>query len=418
MVILNRIINILILLAAIAAVVFSYLLFSKREKLVDGWAQMATAISNTAKTLDDGGTSGTSAARDLTEEKLKHTNYEQLGQALPKLKENVSKIVAQRNELADTMQTSAARLSIQGIDAKNLKNIASYKDQERIFTNGVQQFRSNRDTISKEYAQTLNKFGANISPNDLNDPRKFRSAINSGNIKVTEAIDRRNTYASYLSRITQAIGVPAPKVSGPAYNAELNRALRGVQAKNSELRTVKSQLAAEKRRTEQLSQQIAGHRKTIALRNESIQKKDKEIKNLTNILNKDGSIELPKKLLTSKDPECYKYVKGVIEYIDKDYGFVTVNIGKHYTFVQHYGIKQNRVLFPLEPGKEMTVARNADSSNPLFIGKIRVTKVEENSSICNVISGKPELVQEGDMVFFSDEDIEKALSGNKNAAGK
>ncbi|MBO4632415.1 MAG: hypothetical protein J5858_10870, partial [Lentisphaeria bacterium] len=93
MIVLNRVINILILLAAIAAVVFSYFLFSKREKLVNGWSQMATAINTAAKTLDDGGASGTSAARDLDAEKLKHTNYEQLGQALPKLKDNVSKII-------------------------------------------------------------------------------------------------------------------------------------------------------------------------------------------------------------------------------------------------------------------------------------------------------------------------------------
>lgn len=39
--ILNRVINILILLAAIAAVVFSYMLFSKRNELTDGWQKMA-----------------------------------------------------------------------------------------------------------------------------------------------------------------------------------------------------------------------------------------------------------------------------------------------------------------------------------------------------------------------------------------
>ena len=418
MVVLNRVINILILLAAITAVVFSYFLFSKREKLVNGWSQMAAAIGTAAKTLDDGGASGTSAARDLPSEKLKHTNYEQLGQVLPKLKDNVSKIVSQRNELAETMQNAASRLSIQGVDAKNLKNTASYKDQERIFLSGVGQFRSNRDHISREYAETFRRLGAEISAADLQNPTKLSSAVNRGNMSVEDTIARKNTYGDYLARISRALGIPAPQISGAAYRAELNKALKSAQTKNNELKTAKNQLAAEKRRTQQLSQQLASHRKTIAARNASILQKDKQIKNLTDILNKDGSIKLPEKLLTPKDPECYKYVKGMVEYIDKDYGFITINIGKRYTFVQHYGIKENHVIFPLEQGKVMTVVRNPDSNSPLFVGKIVVTKVDDNSSICSFIGGKTELVQEGDSVFFTDEDIAKALSGNKANAGK
>ena len=61
--ILNRVINILILLAAIAAVVFSYMLFNKRNELTDGWRKMAEAINATAATLDDKNASGTKTGR-------------------------------------------------------------------------------------------------------------------------------------------------------------------------------------------------------------------------------------------------------------------------------------------------------------------------------------------------------------------
>ena len=416
MAILNRVINILILLAAIAAVVFSYLLFSKREQLVKGWAQMAVAINTAAKTLDDGGASGTTAAKDLPEDKLKHENYDQLGSVLPKLKENAGKIVAQRNELADTMQKAAARLAISNVESKNLKSVSAYKDQERIFINGVQQFRTNRDAVAREYAQTFSRFGASVSASDLNNPAKFRSAISSGNMKVQDVVDRKNQYADYLGRIVSAMELPRPKVSGPAYKAELDSALKNIKNKNSELKTAKYQLAAEKRRTQQLMQQIAGHKKTISDRNLAIQKKEKEIKDLNNILTRDGSLNLPEKMLTSSDPECYKYVRGVVEYVDKDYGFIQINIGSHYSFVQHYGIKENRVLFPLQVGKVMTVVRNLGTDKPLFIGKVMVSKVDEKSSVCNLIGGHPELYQEGDSVFFTDEDIAKALS--KAPAGK
>ncbi len=418
MVILNRVINILILLATIAAVVFSYLLFSKREKLVNGWAQMASAITTAAKTLDDGGASGTSAEKDLPDAKLKHTNSEELGKVLPKLKENISKVIVQRNDLSKSMQDAASKLSITGVDSKNLKSVTAYKDQERIFLKGVQDFRNGRDAVSQEYANTFSKFGASVSANDLNDPKKYRTVINSGNMKIQDVLDRRNTYASSLGQIARAAGVTAPNVNGPAYRAELNKTVSAVKKKTAEFNKTKSLLAAEQRKTKQLTAQLASQRKAFQSMNQQKLAGDKEIRRLNNILSKDGSLVIPEKLLTSKDPECYKYVQGVVEYIDQEYGFITINIGKNYSFIQNYGTKKNRVAFPLQVGKTMTVVRNPNSPNEVLLGKVIVTKVADNSSICTLLNGKSELLQEGDSVFFTDEDMAKALSANSNAAKK
>ena len=417
MVILNRIINILILVAAIAAVVFSYLLFSKREKLVNGWAQMASAINTTAQTLDDGGNSGTAAAKDLPAEKLKHENYEQLGSVLPKLKENAGKIVAQRNELADTMQSAASRLEIRNVESKNLKSVSAYKDQERIFINGVQEFRKNRDTVSGEYAKTFRLTGASVSEDELKDSGRFSSAIARGNLKVQDVVDRKNRYAETLTNVASSLGIRSVQISGAAYARELQKIAEQAQSKSEELRSVKSQLNYERNKTKRLQNQISNHQKTIDDRNLAIKGKEKEISRLMNILNKDGSIKLPEKLLTSSDPECYKFVRGVVEYVDKDYGFIQINIGSLYTFVQPYGTRKNRVHFPLETGKVMSVVRNLNSDHPEFIGKVIVTKVDEKSAICNLIGGHPELYQEGDDVCFQSEDIELALK-NKNDAAK
>lgn len=409
MVILNRVINILILLAAIAAVVFSYLLFSKREKLVNGWGQMATAITSAAQALDDGGASGTSAARDLPADKLKHTNYEQLGQVLPKLKDNVSRVIAQRNDLSDNIQKAAARLSIQKVNTKDLKNVAAYKDQERIFLSGVEQFRSNRDKISQSYASTFSRFGASVSPAKLNNPSTIDTEVNKGNMKVTDALNRKSTYESSIARMSRAIGVTSPRLSGPAYRAELDKTVKAVQAKNNEFKKTQNLLAQEKKKTRDLTNRLAQRDRAYNnLKNQHLSS-NREISRLKNILNKDNTLKIPDKLLTSSDPECYKYVRGIIEYIDKEYGFVTINIGKNYSFVQQYGIKENRVVFPIQSGKVMTVVRNPDSVNPLFIGKIIVSRVEANSSICNLVSGSADLLREGDSVFFTDEDIAKAL---------
>ena len=412
MVILNRVVNILILLAAIVAVVFSYLLFSKREKLVNGWAQMASAITVAAKTLDDGGASGTSAVRDLPEAKLKHTNADDLGQILPKLKNNISKVVTQRNDLSEAMNKASAKdaLAIDGIDAKNLKSVAAYKDQERIFLTGVKSFRKHRDSISSEYSRTFSQFGANVSSRDLNDPKKYSSAINRGNLVIKDVVERKRIYSSYLIQISRAAGVSIPNVNGQAYRAELKKTETAVKKKNQEFNTTKKQLAAERKKNERLTAELKKQRDSLKSMIDQRNSRDKEIKRLNNILTGNNTKVLPKKRLSAKDPECYKYVKGSVEYIDKEYGFITINIGRKFSFDQQYGTVVNHVEFPLQTGKIMTVVRNPDSSNPLFIGKIIVTKVDDNSSVCNLVSGKSEAVQEGDAVFFTDEDIEQAVA--------
>ena len=417
--VLNRVINILILLAAIAAAVFSYLLFSKREKLVNGWTQMASAITVAAKTLDDGGVSGTSAVRDLPEAKLKHTNSDELGLILPKLKENISKVVTQRNDLSDSIRSAAKTLSINEVDDKYLKSVSSYKEQERAFQKGVEDFRKNRDSVSNEYSKTFKLFGAKVSAEDLNSSKTYRSAITRGNLKVKDVLDRRDTYLSFLKQTAKAAGVPVPKVEDVGYRDELTKMVNAVRAKKNELAKTKKQLVAEQKNSEVLKGKLTVTSKSLKNKTKENLAQDNEIKRLNNILSKDNTLEIPKKLLTAKDPECYKYVKGIVEYIDKDYGFITINIGKNYSFVQEYGTKPNRVFFPLQTGKIMTVMRNPKLPNELFIAKIIVTKVDDNSSVCNIISRNAETtMQEGDLVYFTDEDIEKAMNAKPGKAKK
>ena len=82
-------------------------------------------------------------------------------------------------------------------------------------------------------------------------------------------------------------------------------------------------------------------------------------------------------------------------------------------FAQQYGVKKNIVHFPLKQGSVLTVIRRVDGKNPQVIGKVKVTKVEAESSVCNLLDGKPELYRAGDEVIFSEEDIPGVSSGRK-----
>ena len=164
--ILNRVINILILLAAIAAVVFSYMLFSKRNELTDGWQKMAAAINATAAALDDKSASGTKAAQELAADKLRHTQYANLDQVLPKLKDNAARIVRQRNDLAQSLQRTANTLEITGVNAKDFQNVTSYENKDKDFSSKISAFKRNRDDVFANYVRTGSLVGASISAID------------------------------------------------------------------------------------------------------------------------------------------------------------------------------------------------------------------------------------------------------------
>lgn len=413
MVIVNRIVNILILLAAIAAAVFSYMLFSKREKLLDGWKQMATAIQTTAKTIDDGGASGTTAAKDLPADKMLHENYEQLNQVLPKLNKNAKDLVLQRNDLAASMSDLAGVLKASGVTDAGLRNIGSYKDQQRILLNQARSFRSISDSVSSEYSNTGRIFGASTSAGQLRNSATYRTAVKQINDKARDAVARRNNYQRYLVSFSKAARVSTPSFVGSSYTGSLEKVRNQIAGKLAELDRVNAQLKREQGITRSLRSQLAARDNTIRARNTVIKKRETHIKFLENVLSMDGTRTLPPKLLTSADRECYSFVRGKIQYVDRDYGFITVNIGKNYMFAQQYGVKKNIVHFPLKQGSVLTVIRRVDGKNPQVIGKVKVTKVEAESSVCNLLDGKPELYRAGDEVIFSEEDIPGVSSGRK-----
>ena len=412
--ILNRVINILILLAAIAAVVFSYMLFSKRNELTDGWRKMAEAINATAATLDDKSASGTKAAQELATDKLKHTEYANLDQVLPKLKDNASKIVKQRNDLAKSLQDAANTLEIAGVNAKDFQNVTTYEGKNKDLSGKISAFKSNRDSVFANYVRTGSVAGASITANELKNPAQANAAAQKVNAKINDIKARRDRFSSHIAAVSRTLGVKNPNLAGANYASELNTSLAAVRKVKAEADATKNALAAEKRKTASLNNQIAAHRKTISNHLADIKSKQKRIDELLRVISDDGKSHIPAKLLKSSDPECYGYVKGKIEYIDKDYGFVTINVGKKYEFVQKYGIKDNKVPFPLPVGKIMTIARGLNSDSPEFIGKLLVTKVDDYNAICNLVSGKLSDLRVGDDVYFAAEDI-AAATGKADA---
>ena len=68
----NKVVNILVLVFALAGVALSFLLFNKREMLVAGWEEMSSAVVQTAKSLEKD--SGTKLSAKVNKDALGHKN--------------------------------------------------------------------------------------------------------------------------------------------------------------------------------------------------------------------------------------------------------------------------------------------------------------------------------------------------------
>ena len=175
----NRIVNILVLVFAIAAVVFSYLLFNKREKLVSGWEQMAQTINQTAKNLD--AKSGTKLAVELSSEKLNHkqfnkTDLSELEKALPKLPEGAKKIIAQRDALAEALNQVGKYAEINDVKTADLEKLDTSAAKQQQIVSGAKRTADRNAGIFNDYVRISGSAGANTSVGELKKNPAYTAA--------------------------------------------------------------------------------------------------------------------------------------------------------------------------------------------------------------------------------------------------
>ncbi len=398
----NRIVNILVLVFAIAAVVFSYLLFNKREKLVSGWEQMTQTISQTAKNLD--AKSGTNLAVELNGEKLNHKNFNQkdlseLEKALPKLPEGAKKIIAQRDALAEALNQVGKYAEINNVKTADLEKLDTSAAKQQQIVSGAKRTADRNASIFKDYVRISGSAGAATSVGELKKSptevaRKFTNAVNAMKNRI-------NVYNQNFAQIARTVGAPAPQLGGNNYADALKKLQQGVNKMRDDLNKTRRELAQVKRERDQKINEGKNKDKRINDLNATIRKKDAEIKKLALLLNPDGG-------LPPSDMELYSKIQGKVEKVNDRWGFVVLNLGAKIPVVKKFK-KESKVLYmDLLPGYTLTVARNLTTNKPQFIAKIVVTQVGDNYAVANIdkasIPSEELRVQPGDAVYFTTED--------------
>lgn len=405
MAILNRIVNILILLLVIAAGVFSYMLFDKRESLTRGMKDMAQAISGTAKTLDDGGASGTKAANNLKETDLDHKKA--FKNVLPELNKTAREIVNQRNSLARSIEKAGKTLGATGVKSASLRLVDNYENECKKFQNAVEAYKENADGVKSAFVSVGRNVGANLKASEL-EGEGYKDASKKILAKVNDIRNENSTIVRDMDYIRNKMGVSS------RYSTNTARFWReAVDKKAREINTVKAERAKFKVLSERQAREITQLKKTIEARDRSIEDHKGRIDHLEQVITDDGKKPMPALQLKADSPECYREVKGSIEYVNEEYGFVQIDIGKNYVIVQEYGVKKNNVHFPLQSGLTMTVIRGSGESTEV-VAKILVKTVNADNAICNVIKGRVSDIRVKDRVIFSDEDIAGIPSAKVN----
>lgn len=398
----NRIINIAILVLALASVFFSYLLFSKREKLVDGWKQMAQAINGAARNLD--ANSDTKSAAILDPAKLGHKTYDDMVKALPELDKQSKAIAAQRDALAEGMKDLASSLEIPA-DAKELSSVKTFAAKKEELTAKAAKVQQRDNGLIAEVVSSAKKINVNIDPSELKDVDTFKAPLNKFNTQVENIKKRIDSYGSHIAKVSGVIGASTPDLKSDSYQKSLDAAINDFQNYKNTFEQTKRQLADERSKLKTAQGDISAKDSELSKLKSEIEDKEKKIEDLKKIAGLGGETGSNVQIVRSGDIEALKMIKGKVIDIDPKWGFVVVDVGSKNKVKQTVGKLVNEIEAPLPVDKDMVVARTSNDKEE-YVGKIKIVKVYDNCAIANVLSSaKGSEVQVGDMVFFNDEDL-------------
>ena len=397
---LNIFLSILILLLAAAVAVFSFFLYEKRDKMIDGWGKMADAVNKAAVSLDKG--SGTEVAKELSPEELAHDKYDDLTKKLPKLKEHADNVIAERDDMAKALRNIAETSEMDNLQGlSEFTSLKSYKTNSNAVVSKVKSNTARQNDILRRLCSSASKLKADITVSGLkgsNYTSEFRKFDNKINVAKSRISDSERQFKSIFSI---AGGKGSLRFNDSSYRSSAGKAVNAVRGLKNKYNQARSSLRSESARVASLKSTIKSKDGLIGGLHKKIRKKDMEIKRLGMIINGDkgGSIESP---WENGSDESRRAVQGKIIKVDRKYGFVVVDLGTGTTVKQKIGTKTNYASPLIPVNSKMIVARNIQSTDGEYIGEIQLIKIHEDCSIANVISTtKGKGVAVGDTVFFS-----------------
>ena len=405
--IVNVVLSILILLLAIASAVFSYLLFEKRGQLVGGWEKLAVAVNKTAAELDRN--SGTSLASELTPEALGHDQFDSLDSRLGKVNELAKQVITERNTLADAL-----------FRIGNMVEMPNLSGKEAAFAN-INTYLTNKDDVINAVGGAINKRNALID-RMVAAARKVdsRSTLDAGKLKKGdfsgfENFDRRlaeiggrdrtfETKTRELGRILEIGDDELAFDTNQACENSLRKVVDKLSRLRGDLKNQENKIASQQKEISSLQGTVLERDGRITALQKTVDTKQTQINEFKIVLGIDSSVELPARWQEGS-ADARRAVCARVVQVSEKFGYVTINMGAMSTVTQKIGNREFDVNPKLENGTELVVARGDIESPELqFIGRIKLTQVDSNCSIADLVS-EVRPIRVGDIVFFDTESL-------------
>ena len=430
----NKIINILVLIAAIGAAVCAFLLWQKREQITKGREMLSEAI---VQVVDKIGPRGQVKKDDLSI-KLEADN---LKAPIDVLQKNIAKICKQRDEIAkafadvvnsvNTLTSSMeTKAQIEAAEMTNYDKYSAKRDEGvALVTERVKYYKERNELIKnglKELSAAMDLAG--ISEQDFWDNEKLSGDLDAQIKRASELLARFHKYSEHIVTATDKlqsvveeeniqIRKPSLSLDSKAWKDDLSGNMDGISE-------VADKIAALRATVKQLKEDNAKLKKEMAVKDAVIKEKDgkiaalgkelteakAEIKRLKKIIDpsSDGEGSASESAAKQADFTAVKKLVGRITYVNPTYGFVTIDLGSKST-VKGLGVDGKQLIdkpAPLPANAIMTVATSLDPEDAKYVARISVARIGATTSIANVLplpgSSAPEV---GNIVFFSDSDL-------------
>ncbi len=393
----KNVLSVVVMVLAIAGLVFSSVFFAKKSDFVQGWKKLASAINRGSAEMDKG--SGTEYAESLSVRNLQHEKYAQMDRHLMKLQAQSRAYAKSRDVLAQAAAAVAAKAGISKFaDASTLSKVndsAAVDEMTRevntVFENRDRSY-ANAAVLAKGLGYTLDTGKLTRGESDALEPF-FRA--------IGELANRRRAYEKALKSIAVNTELRSFDLSENGYKSSSQQLLSSVakyQSAHEHLAKMLDQARAEKQKLsaqdEEQKTQIAGLRKTLSDR-------ERQIAGFKQALQEAPVLADPKTPWTAGSREAKAALEAKVSRVDEQYGIVTIDAGSDTTVTQRLakGAKPNVVNVGLAVGNEIIIVRGELPQNPEYLTSLKLEKVDGTESVGRIPAGCTD-IRVGDRVIL------------------
>ena len=403
---LNRVLNILLLIFAIASLVFGYLLFERRKGLRIRGEKLADAIFEVTKALDEnsgtklqdsvhrkdfetadgknisGGTLGWAYFHESHDSQS--GTYPNFDKILEQVNNQTQDLRSQRDALASTLAEIATLFEQKEIDVSTFQDVTKFDQAQNNLLEDLRKAHKHNDAFISKIEELSKKIGVPINRADLYDPDKFEEPLIQLGMEVTQLRERMVNFIDTLSQSVTRIDThdfetdPAMLDDPTEYAGQLTTLLNDFASINDKLKDYeqyKVEFIEAKDTLEKTRAALeSSHDNLAALENKlaTLEAENASVNARYNRLVGDTT--------KTEDPKLQK-LEGKILDVDYDWNYVVLDLGTNDNLPENL---------------EMTVAREQE-----YICKVLVTKVYKDYAVAEILPKLKEgNVIEGDRVIF------------------